>query len=294
MDVNHSTTGEVPSSSSQALLKNVQELAIDGEEPPPRYIRKDGDHKEKKQQVPADESLSVPVIDVSRLLPTSSSRDKEDEMEKFKSVLNSWGMFQAIGHGIPKSLLDDIYDVSKKFFDLPIEEKERYERSEEDEIVDLQGYGSDTIVSNDQVLDWSDRLYLLIQPQEQQKIRLWPDPQLILDPEVQGLQVLKDDQWINVSCMPGALLINVADQVEIMSNGIFKSPIHRVVTNKERERLSLAMFYGAKFDKEIEPTAGLINESNPRMFRKVNVKDYLEVFFPKYLQGERAIDWAKV
>ncbi|RZC80878.1 hypothetical protein C5167_043453 [Papaver somniferum] len=369
MDVNHLTTEEIPSSSSPGLLKNVQELAIDGEEPPPRYIRKDSDHKEKKQ-VPAHESLSVPIIDVSRLLPASSGREKEDEMEKLKSALNSWGLFQAIGHSIPKSLLDDINDVSKQFFDLPIEEKQRYTRSEEDEIVDLQGYGSDTIVSDDQVLDWSDRLYLLIQPQEQQKLRLWPDPPshfrrtlneysvkagsvaevilkamarsigleeysfinqlggqpmvyarfnyyppcsrpdlvygikahadggaitiLLQDPEVEDLQVLKDDQWISVPCMPGALLINVADQVQIMSNGIFKSPIHRVVTNKERERLYLAMFYGAKFDKEIEPTAGLINESNPRMFRKVKVKDYLEVFFPKYLLGERAIDWAKV
>ncbi|MCL7044142.1 hypothetical protein MKW94_004497 [Papaver nudicaule] len=369
MDVNHSTTEEVPSSSLPTLLKNVQELAIDGEKPPPRYLRKDGDFKENKQ-VPAQESLSVPIIDISCLSPNPSSSDKEDEMEKLKSALSSWGLFQAIGHSIPKSLLDDIQDVSKQFFDLPTEEKQRYARSEEDEIFDLQGYGSDAIVSDDQVLNWSDRLYLLIQPQEQRKLRLWPDPPtyfrrtlneysvkarsvaevilkamarsigleensfinqldeqpmvygrfnyyppcsrpdlvygiiahsdgvaitiLLQDPEVEGLQVLKDDQWINVPCMPGALLINIGDQVEIMSNGIFKSPIHRVVTNKERERLSLAMFYGPKFDKEIEPIAGLINETNPRMFRKVNVKDYLEVFFHKYLQGERAIDWAKV
>ncbi|KAI3975802.1 hypothetical protein MKX01_023228 [Papaver californicum] len=331
MDVNHLTTEEVPSSSSPALLKNVQELAIDGEEPPPRYIRRDGDHKEKKQ-VAAHESLSVPIIDVSRLLPTSSRREKENEMEKLKSALNSWGLFQAIGQSIPKSLLNDIYDASKQFFDL---------RIEEDEIVDLQGYGSDTIVSEDQVLDWSDRLYLLIQPHEQRKLRLWPDPPahfrrtlneysvkagsvaevilmamarsigleengfinqlgeqamvyarfnyyppsitiLLQDPGVEGLQVLKDDQWINIPCMPGALLINVADQIE------------EYLINKECERLSLAMFYGPKFDKEIEPTAELINESNPRMFRKVKVKDYLEVFFPKYLQRERAIDWAKV
>ncbi|KAI3979752.1 hypothetical protein MKX01_013847 [Papaver californicum] len=278
-------------------------------------------------------------------------------MEKLKSALNSWGLFQAIRHSIPKSLLIDIYMMYQSSSLIFLQKKkQRYTRSEEDEIVNLQGYGSDTIVSEDQVLDWSDRPYLLIQPHEQRKLRLWPDPPahfrrtlneysvkagsvaevilkamarsigleengfinqlgeqpmvyvrfnyyppcsrpdlvygikahsdggaitiLLQDPEVEGLQVLKDDQWINIPCMPGALLINVADQIEIMSNGIFKSPIHRVVTNKEWERY-------------IWPS-DLINESNPRMFRKVKLKDYLEVFFPKYLQGERAIDWAKV
>ncbi|OVA05857.1 Isopenicillin N synthase [Macleaya cordata] len=353
---------------TSSLEKRVQELAMNGKEPPSRYIRK-ADNEEQKQGT-ADDSLSssIPIINLSRL-SSSSISEKEEEMEKLRSALSSWGFFQAIGHGIPKNLLDDVNNATKQFFDLPMEEKQRYSRGD-GTIIDSQGYGCDKIVSDDQVLDWSDRLYLLVDPQEQRMLQLWPEPpnhfrrvlheysaksklvaELILkamaeslgleenyflnqigeqvltyarfnyyppcsrpdlvygikahtdgglitvllqDNEVEGLQVLKDDRWINVPIIQDSLLVNVADQMEIMSNGLFKSPLHRVVTNAERERISLVMFYSLEFDKEIEPAAGLINESKPQMFRKVKVKDYLEVFFPSYLQGKRALDWAKV
>ncbi|KAI8556161.1 hypothetical protein RHMOL_Rhmol05G0230500 [Rhododendron molle] len=42
----------------------------------------------------------------------------------------------------------------------------------------------------------------------------------------------------------------------IMSNGMFKSPVHRVVTNSERERLTLAVFCLADSKMEI----GLVEE----------------------------------
>lgn len=39
---------------------------------------------------------------------------------------------------------------------------------------------------------------------------------LLQDKEVEGLQVLKDDQWFNVPIIPQALFINVGDQAEVM------------------------------------------------------------------------------
>ncbi|KAI3837567.1 hypothetical protein MKX03_002387 [Papaver bracteatum] len=352
--------------------KYVQELATSGEEPPPKYFHKDVNGK--GNQVTTDDSLSVPVIDISRLTSNASIEEKEEEMGKLKSALNSWGMFQAVGHGIPQSLLDDMYNISQKFFDLPVEEKQRYALSKDDEIFDLQGFGSDSTGANidGQVLDWSDRLYLLNEPVDERKLRYWPgddsplhfrrtldgysvqtrsvseiifkqmakslgleendflnqlgDRQyvytrfnfyppcsrpdlvyglkahtdggaitiLLQDPEVRGLQVHKDDQWVSVPCMPGALLVNIGDLLQIMSNGIFKSPLHRAVTNTEQTRISVAMFYLPHMDQEIEPVAALIDESNPRKYRRVKAKDFIEVFFQTYLQGERVYDWASV
>ncbi|KAE8711261.1 hypothetical protein F3Y22_tig00110299pilonHSYRG00051 [Hibiscus syriacus] len=37
------------------------------------------------------------------------------------------------------------------------------------------------------------------------------------DKEVEGLQVLKYDQWFNIPIVPQALLINVGDQIEAMT-----------------------------------------------------------------------------
>ena len=37
------------------------------------------------------------------------------------------------------------------------------------------------------------------------------------DKEVEGLQFLKDDQWIRVPVIPQALLINIGDQAEVIA-----------------------------------------------------------------------------
>lgn len=81
---------------------------------------------------------------------------------------------------------------------------------------------------------------------------------------------------------------------QIMSNGIFKSPMHRVVTNSEKDRISLVMFYALEPEKELEPAEKLVDEMRPRSYRKVKVKDYLKLFFQEFQQGKRAIDWAKL
>jgi isopenicillin N synthase-like dioxygenase len=77
-----------------------------------------------------------------------------------------------------------------------------------------------------------------------------------------------------------------------MSNGIFKSPVHRVVTNSERERISLAVFCIPEPGKEIGPVDGLVNESSPRLYKKM--KNYVDIYFQYYQQGKRPIDAAKI
>ncbi|KAI3991551.1 hypothetical protein MKX01_040561 [Papaver californicum] len=368
-------TDGVLSSASQAQtapLKYVQDLAISGEELPTRYIQKDVNVNGK--EVTTDDSLSVPIIDVSRLTTNASIEEKQEETEKLKSASISWGMFQAVGHAIPQSLLDDIYNLSKQFFNLPLEVKQRYASSEVDEVFDLQGFGSDSIkeTNADQVLDWSDYLNLNIEPVEDRKLQYWPgddtllnfrktldeysvqtrsvfeiiikamakslgleenafynqlgDPHIVYttfnfyppcprpdlvyglkahtdggaitillpDPEVRGLQVHKNDQWLNVPCMPGALLVNIGDALQVMSNGIFKSPLHRAVTNSERTRISLGMFYFPHHDEEIEPVASLIDDSNPRRYSRVKVKDFLATYYKNYSQGKPGYDWASL
>ncbi|MCD7457039.1 hypothetical protein HAX54_033956 [Datura stramonium] len=64
---------------------------------------------------------------------------------------------------------------------------------------------------------------------------------LFQDKEVGGLQTLKDDKWYRVPITPDALLVNIGDQVEITNNGLFKSPVHRAMTNSEKERITVAI-----------------------------------------------------
>lgn len=80
--------------------------------------------------------------------------------------------------------------------------------------------------------------------------------------------------------------------VQIMSNGVFKSPVHRVITNSERGRMSIAMFYTPEPDKEIGPEDGLVSEEQPKLFKKV--KNYAETHWEYYNRGMRSIHVAKV
>lgn len=82
------------------------------------------------------------------------------------------------------------------------------------------------------------------------------------------------------------------NHTQISSNGMFKSPVHRVVTNAERERISLAVFYVPDPENDIEPFEELINESRPRLYRKV--KNYVDIYFQYYQKGRRPMEAAKI
>ncbi|XP_034893118.1 protein SRG1 [Populus alba] len=275
---------------AELISNSVQEMALNGKEPPVKYFCKGNDVGVLDASVPL---IDIPVVDLGLLTSPSTSAQ---ELEKFHLAVSSRGCFQVVNHGMTSSFLDKIRDVSKRFFALSMEDKQKYSR----EADSIEGYGNDMILSDHQTIDWSDRLYLTISPEDQRKIKFWPEnpkdfretlneytmklqeineillramamslnleessfldqygerplvaarfnfyppcprPDRILgvkphadasaitfllqDKEVEGLQFLKDNQRFRVPIIPQALLINVGDQVEIMSNGIFKSP----------------------------------------------------------------------
>jgi isopenicillin N synthase-like dioxygenase len=79
-----------------------------------------------------------------------------------------------------------------------------------------------------------------------------------------------------------------------MSNGFSKIPMHRVMTNAEKERLWLAMFYTMDLEKEIEPVPDLVDEKRPRRYRKIKTKDYLREMYESFARGKPAIDIVKI
>lgn len=68
------------------------------------------------------------------------------------------------------SFLDEVHDVTGRFFSLPMEEKLKYARTAND----IDGYGNDTVYSESQTLDWNDRLYLNVLPESIRKFEKWP------------------------------------------------------------------------------------------------------------------------
>ncbi|KAI3811228.1 hypothetical protein L1987_20947 [Smallanthus sonchifolius] len=340
------------------MNNQVHEIAAHCDQLPERFIRKDDEEYGNITNASASSPTGIPVIDVS-LLTSSHS-----ELDRLKSAITTWGCFQAINHGIEGSFLDKVREISGLFFNLSADEKKKCLREEND----IEGYGNDMVLSDNQTLDWTDRLYLNVLPQDQKRLQFWPqnhtyfrevvneycskiefinevilkalarslnleencfldqygtaskmiarfnyyppcpwaDKVLGLKPhsdgsaitfllqgkEVEGLQVLKDGQWFGVPSVPDALTINVVDQMEIMSNGIFKSPMHRVLVSSKDQRITVAMFCMPQTEKDIGPVDGLITDGTPRLYK--NVTYSIEFYLKNYQQGTRSIDACKI
>ncbi|XP_009119935.1 anthocyanin synthase [Brassica rapa] len=148
-------------------FKTVQEVICD-EGLPERYLyTSTGDIEGQSLNCLVPE-MDIPAIDLSLLL--SSSDDGREELRKLHSALSTWGVVQVMNHGITEALLEKIYEVTKQFFALSTEEKQKYAR----ETGSFQGYGNDMIRLDDQVLDWTDRLYHTTYPKDQRQLKFWP------------------------------------------------------------------------------------------------------------------------
>ncbi|XP_014518145.1 protein SRG1 [Vigna radiata var. radiata] len=111
---------------------------------------------------------------------------------------------------------------------------------------------------------------------------------------VNGLQIKKDGHWIPVNVLSDALVINIGDILEIMSNGAYKSVEHRATVNSEKERISIAMFYLPKLQADIGPAFSLTNPENPPLFKRTEVGKYVEDYFTRKLDGKSYLELMKI
>ncbi|KAI3994271.1 hypothetical protein MKX01_012528 [Papaver californicum] len=98
---------------------------------------------------------------------------------------------------------------------------------------------------------------------------------LLPNDDVVGLQVRKDDDsWITVESAPNSLIINIGDQIQVLTNAIYKSVEHRVTVNSMNERLSLAFFYNPRGDLVIQPAKQLVTPERPALYSPMTFNEY--------------------
>jgi isopenicillin N synthase-like dioxygenase len=73
-----------------------------------------------------------------------------------------------------------------------------------------------------------------------------------------GLEVRKDGAWRAVNSVPGGLIINIGDMVQVWSNDAYQAPLHRVLAMESHDRLSAAYFFNPAYTAVVAPltTAG--------------------------------------
>jgi len=114
---------------------------------------------------------------------------------------------------------------------------------------------------------------------------------------VGGLQVkYGGGVWLDVKPVPGALVINIGDLLQVISNEEYKSAEHRVLANSKNEpRVSLAVFFNPSIRDDLYgPLPELISPEKPAIYRQFTLTDYMTRFFKKELDGKSLTNYYKL
>ncbi|KAF7820545.1 1-aminocyclopropane-1-carboxylate oxidase 1 [Senna tora] len=88
---------------------------------------------------------------------------------------------------------------------------------------------------------------------------------LLQDDQVPGLEFSRDgnnNKWVEIPpSKNNAIFVNIGDQVEVMSNGVYKSVKHRVMCDRDGSRLSIATFYNPNGEAIVSPAPSLLYPS---------------------------------
>ncbi|XP_006340355.1 feruloyl CoA ortho-hydroxylase 2-like [Solanum tuberosum] len=134
------------------------------------------DQRLEKSQI--DNQESIPTIDISNFDDLSVEKSIQDAASK-------WGFFQIINHGIPIEVLDDLKEAGHKFFELPSEEKVKYNKESYNASESVLMFWSAIGEKDEKVLEWRDGIRHSCNPQNDSN--LWP-------PQTRN-QVLEYQKW---------------------------------------------------------------------------------------------------
>ncbi|KEH19847.1 2OG-Fe(II) oxygenase family oxidoreductase [Medicago truncatula] len=118
---------------------------------------------------------------------------------------------------------------------------------------------------------------------------------IVLQEQLGGLQVLRDNQWFDVAPVHGALVVNIGDLLQLVSNDNFSSVYHRVLSNHKGPRVSVAAFFGTSHDLDkassmiYGPIKELVSEENPPIYRDISLAEYMSHHLTKGLDGNSAL-----
>ncbi|CAL9119114.1 unnamed protein product [Musa textilis] len=194
--------------------------------------------------------MAIPVIDFSKL----EGKERGETLARIANGCEDRGFFQLVNHGIPVELLERVKKVCSECYRLRAEDfKAETMREYREELRKLAEKVMEVMDENLSFEKGSIKNAFSGNGEHQPffgtKVSHYPPcPRLDLvnglrahtdaggvillfqDDQVGGLQILKDGQWIDVQPVANAIVINTGDQIEVLSNGRYKSVWHRVLT----------------------------------------------------------------
>ncbi|KAH0916833.1 hypothetical protein HID58_031279 [Brassica napus] len=285
----------------------------------PRIFRvPEGTLSDKKPSVSASDP-TIPIIDFADVHVS-----REHIVEKIKDAAGNWGFFQVINHGVPLTVLAEIQEGVRRFFEQDLEVKKSYfTRDAAKRFVYNSNFDLDAMIEHTKHMTSlgvllfellsealglsSDKLksmdcmkgFLMIchyyPPCPQPDLTIGTNNHsdnsfltILLQDQVGGLQIHHQDHWVDVTPIPGALVINIGDFLQLITNDNFISAEHRVLSNRNETRISVASFFSTSMLPNATvygPIKELLSEENPPKYREFTLEEYTKGYFKKGLDG---------
>ncbi|GLT65902.1 hypothetical protein SLA2020_383020 [Shorea laevis] len=261
---------------------------------PSNYIRPISDRPNLADVQTSDDS--IPVIDLQGLYGPNHSVI----VHQIGQACQEYGFLQVKNHGVPEAMIHNMLSLAREFFRLP--ESQRLKNFSDDPSK-ANRLSTSFNVKTEKVANWRDFLRLHCLPLEDH-VPEWPsnppsfrkvvaeyctsvrgltlrlleaiseslglkrdhiDKTLSKHDDVPGLQVLINGKWVAVNPIPNTFIINIGDQMQVISNDRYKSVLHRAVVNCEKETNFTYAEYYEKFWNR-----GLATECCLDMFKASN------------------------
>ncbi|KAM7279535.1 hypothetical protein ACFE04_006669 [Oxalis oulophora] len=124
---------------------------------------------------------------------------------------------------------------------------------------------------------------------------------ILLQDHIGGLQILHQNQYVDIPPVHGALVVNIGDFLQLISNDRFISAYHRVLARPIGPRISVACFFKphvltvtGNTRKLFGPIKELLSEQNPPIYKETDIMDYMNHFFEKGLDGVSVLEHFKL
>ncbi|XP_073051514.1 naringenin,2-oxoglutarate 3-dioxygenase-like isoform X2 [Primulina eburnea] len=176
----------------KTLTEQTQEESLH-----PKFIR---DEDERPKVAYNDFSIDIPVISLVGIAESGDLR--EEVCRKIVVACEDWGIFQVIDHGIDVKLITEMTRLAREFFDLPPEEKLRYDMSGGKK----GGFIVSSHLQGEMVQDWREIVTYFSYPIKDRDYSRWPD---------------KPEGWRSVTETYSEQLMNLAcNLLEVLSEAM--------------------------------------------------------------------------
>ena len=106
---------------------------------------------------------------------------------------------------------------------------------------------------------------------------------VLLQDQTGGLQVRNaSGHWIDVTPVPGALVVNIGDMLAMATNDLYTSNLHRVLNSSGHERLSVSLFISPAATTMLRCVETCTDANNPPRYEPIAAGEYHRILMEQY------------